>query len=53
MRGPFKPILFLLTESIAACGMPNFPSGPFTGVTSTDSHSTGTCHYGETHYYDT
>jgi len=29
-------------ESMAACGIPNLPSGPFTGVTSTDSHSIGT-----------
>lgn len=42
ISGPFKPILFLFIESIATCGIPNFPSGPLTGVTSTDSHSIGT-----------
>jgi hypothetical protein len=29
IRGPFKPILFRLTESMAAWGMPNLPSGPW------------------------
>ena len=33
--------LFLLTESIAAFGIPIVPSGCLTGVTSTDSQSTG------------
>uniref|UniRef100_A0A6B0UHY5 Putative secreted protein n=1 Tax=Ixodes ricinus TaxID=34613 RepID=A0A6B0UHY5_IXORI len=42
MRGPLRPILFLLTESMAFCGMPNLPSGPLTGVTSTTSHWIGT-----------
>jgi hypothetical protein len=42
MSGPFRPIVFLFTESMAPWGIPNFPSGPFTGVTSTDSHWIGT-----------
>jgi len=41
-RGPFRPILFFSTDSIALGGIPNFPSGYFTGVTSTTSHSMGT-----------
>jgi hypothetical protein len=40
--GPFKPTLFLLTESMAFCGMWKRPSGPLTGVTSTDSQVRGT-----------
>lgn len=42
IRGPFNPIWFRLTESIADCGIPNRPSGFLTGVTSTLSHSMGT-----------
>jgi hypothetical protein len=30
---------------MAACGIPNLPSGPLTGVTSTVSHSMGTFKY--------
>lgn len=41
IKGPFNPILFLFTESMADWGIPNLPSGPFTGVTSTTSHSIG------------
>jgi len=40
-RGPFKPIFVALTESMARCGMRNFPSTPLTGVTSTASHWIG------------
>lgn len=29
INGPFKPTLLRLTESIAPCGIPNFPSGPY------------------------
>ena len=42
-KGPFSPTPCLWTESIAACGMWKFPSGPLTGVTSTGSQSIGTC----------
>ena len=38
---PLRPILFWLTDSIAAGGIWVFPSSPITGVTSTNSHSTG------------
>jgi len=42
INGPFNPIVFLLTESMAAWGIPNFPSIPRTGVTSTGSQEIGT-----------
>lgn len=42
ISGPLRPTLFLLTDSMAVGGMPNFPSGPLTGVTSTTSHWRGT-----------
>lgn len=41
-RGPLSPILFARTDSMAFGGIPNFPSGYLTGVTSTMSHSIGT-----------
>ena len=39
--GLFNPILFLWIEFIAAWGIWNIPSGPFTGVTSTGSQLIG------------
>lgn len=41
IRGPLRPILLVLTDSIALVGIFIVPSGAFTGVTSTTSHSTG------------
>ena len=38
---PFKPILFLFTDSIASAGICVLPSKPTTGVTSTLSKTTG------------
>ena len=40
-RGLLRPSLCLCTESTAACGIWNLPSGPLTGDTSTGSQSTG------------
>jgi len=41
IRGPFNPILLVFTDSIALDGIFIVPSGAFTGVTSTTSHSIG------------
>ena len=41
ISGDLSPIPFLLTESMAARGMPIVPSGCFTGDTSTGSQSMG------------
>lgn len=41
IRGPFRPILFVLTDSIALDGIFIVPSGALTGVTSTTSQSIG------------
>ena len=43
ISGPFKPMPFSNTESIAGCGMCIKPSGPRIGVTSTGSHAIGVC----------
>ena len=41
-RGPFKATVFFLTEAMAASGMAVLPFLRM-GVTSTSSHSMGTC----------